>query len=309
MEPIFKELTAARKFGMLVFIFSVSYLTFYLLSGIILVSSTGIQSQEEFMAALTNGNEHVILMAKMAQLLASIGAFVVPAHVFSLLSTGDYKTYFGFEKIPAPKNFLFACLAMFCAMPLINAMVSINEAVVLPSFLSDIEKWMRVSEESNKILTEQFLKMDSVNDLLLNLLVVALIPAIGEEMLFRGAIQKTIIEWTGNIHKGIWISAIVFSFFHFQFYGFLPRMMMGAMLGYMMVWNGSVLLPAAAHFTNNAAAVVLSYLIQKEYLPKNIEEVGSASEEIIYIIISIVIVGACMFRLYKNRSATSELQS
>jgi membrane protease YdiL (CAAX protease family) len=289
---------------MLIFIFSVSLIVFSLVASLFLLPTLNITSVDELNTLFNNGDPGVIRTMKMVQLVSSIGSFIVPAHIFSLLSAGNYKEYFGFDKKPAFNTFLLVCLVMLCAMPLINAMAALNAQMQLPSFLSDFENWLKTAEERNKIVTQQFLKMDSFGDLWLNLFIVAFIPALGEEMFFRGAMQKTIIDWNkGNIHKGIWISAIVFSAFHFQFYGFLPRMVIGAMLGYMMVWGGSVWLPVAAHFTNNAAAVILSYLIQKEHLPKSIEEVGSVSEEIIYTVLSIVIVGYLLFRLYKSKKS------
>ncbi len=307
MEPIFKEFSPARKMWMLVFIFSVSFIIFSILSSLFLIPVLNITSLDELNKLFESGDPAVVRAMKMVQLVASIGSFIVPAHIFSLLVSGNYKSYFGFDKIPALKLMGIAVITMICAQPLINAMATLNEHMSLPSFLHELEVWMRNSEDKNKIATEQFLKMNSINELLLNIFIVAVIPAIGEEMFFRGAMQKTIIEWGGGIHKGIWISAIVFSAFHFQFFGFFPRMVLGALFGYMMIWGRTIWLPIVAHFTNNAGAVILSYLIQKEYLPKGADEIGSVNAEIIYTVISILIVGACMFYVYKYRPAESEL--
>lgn len=261
-----------------------------------------VQSLNELDRLMMNGDPGVIMYMKMVQLVGSVGSFIVPAHLFALLTQGEYKSFFGFETVPTKIKFIWVCCAMLAAQPLINAMAAWNESMSLPSFLSGLEEWMKQAEAQNKKITDYFLKMDSPYDILLNMLIVAVIPAFGEEMFFRGAMQKTILSWNGNVHKSVWISAFVFSFFHFQFYGFLPRMVMGAMLGYMMIWSGSIWLPVIAHFTNNASAVLLSYLVQHNYLPESVEQVGSVSEEIIYTIISSVVVVFLMYLLYKSRT-------
>jgi membrane protease YdiL (CAAX protease family) len=106
--------------------------------------------------------------------------------------------------------------------------------------------------------------MDSFNLLLLNVLMLAIIPALGEELVFRASLQKILGRWTGNYHLAIWLSAIIFSGIHFQFYGFFPRMFLGALFGYLLVWSGSIWLPILAHFLNNAMATVGAYVLQLE---------------------------------------------
>lgn len=302
MEPVFKEFPPARKMWMLIFITVVSLITFSLLSSFAFLSVPNITSPEQFNALFEAGDPAAVMAMKMVQLIASIGTFIVPAHIFSLLVLGDYKSYFGFDKTSSVKLLLLACVTMICAQPLINAMGVLNEHMSFPAFMKSIEDWMRDAEDKNAIATERFLKMDTMSDLLLNIFIVGVIPAIGEEMFFRGAMQKTLVEWTRNPHKAVWISAIIFSAIHIQFYGFFPRMVLGALFGYMMVWSGSIWLPVVAHFTNNAGGVILSYLIQREYLPKGADELGSQSGQLLYTILSVIIVGACMYYFHRKRS-------
>ena len=103
----------------------------------------------------------------------------------------------------------------------------------LPSFFSSIENWMKYKEIEAEILTKQLLVMSSIEGLVINLIIIAVIPAVGEELIFRGCIQKIFTTWTNNYHLGIWIAAILFSAIHFQFYGFIPRMLLGALFGYL----------------------------------------------------------------------------
>jgi membrane protease YdiL (CAAX protease family) len=103
------------------------------------------------------------------------------------------------------------------------------------------------------------------------MLMLAIIPALGEELIFRACFQKVLGRWTGNYHLAIWLSAIIFSSIHFQFYGFFPRMFLGALFGYLLVWSGSIWLPILAHFLNNGMAVVGAYVLQQE--GKNLDQV------------------------------------
>jgi membrane protease YdiL (CAAX protease family) len=124
---------------------------------------------------------------------------------------------------------------------------------------SSIEKWMKELEETAQALTDKMTNVDTIGGLLLNLLVIALIPAVGEEMTFRGVIQQSLMRRM-NPHIAIILSAAIFSFFHFQFFGFFPRLFLGILLGYMFYITGSLWTSILMHFVNNGAAVTLYYL-------------------------------------------------
>lgn len=134
----------------------------------------------------------------------------------------------------------------------------------LPGFLKGIEDWMLRKELEVGNLTKQLLVMNSISVLLVNLLMFVVIPAFGEELIFRGCLQKIFKRLTGNYHIAIWITAIIFSAIHVQFYGFIPRMLLGALFGYLLVWSGSLWLPILAHFMNNAIAVITAYIYQQK---------------------------------------------
>jgi hypothetical protein len=147
---------------------------------------------------------------------------------------------------------------MFISSPLIEYLSNLNEKMVLPSFL----KWMRESEDSAQKLTAILLKMNTVWDLVFNVLMVGLLTAIVEEFMFRGVIQTIFMRWTKNTHAAVWITAILFSAFHMEFFGFLPRLLLGAFFGYFVAWSGSIWPAVWAHFINNGTAVVVTYLYQ-----------------------------------------------
>ncbi len=118
---------------------------------------------------------------------------------------------------------------------------------------------------------EFFTAFDSSGDFLLGVVVIALLPAIGEELVFRGMLQPELFRATGNHHAAIWISAIIFSAFHLQFFGFVPRMLLGALFGYLYVWSGNLLIPMLAHFVNNGFSVLMMYLYQKGTIPIDLD--------------------------------------
>ncbi|MBC7912649.1 MAG: CPBP family intramembrane metalloprotease [Pyrinomonadaceae bacterium] len=205
-----------------------------------------------------------IAFQKLLLALTSIGMFIVPAFAFAIIENKKGPAYLQLNKPNTLFSIPLAILIMFCAAPLIEWTVLINEKMQLPGFLQEMERWMRQKEDELAELTKSLLVMKNIPALLLNLLVIAVIPALGEELTFRGCVQQTLTRWFKSYHLGIWIAAIAFSAIHIQFYGFIPRMCMGALFGYMLVWSKSIWVPIVAHFYNNASAVIMAYVFQKQ---------------------------------------------
>ncbi|MBC7922901.1 MAG: CPBP family intramembrane metalloprotease [Ferruginibacter sp.] len=143
--------------------------------------------------------------------------------------------------------------------PLIDLTIQWNQLLSLPDWLATTERWMKQQESTLEELTQLLTRFDTVPRLLIGLLVIAVIPAVGEELVFRGLLQKKLQAVVRNPHVAIWTTAILFSAIHTQFYGFLPRMLLGALFGYLYAWSGNLWLPIAAHFTNNALGVLLAF--------------------------------------------------
>jgi len=156
----------------------------------------------------------------------------------------------------------------------------------LPEGLSELERIMKELEDAAKETTVNFLSVDSVGGLLINLTVIALLPAIGEELLFRGVLIRLFNEWFKNIHITILVTAFLFSFIHFQFYGFFPRMLLGIIFGYLMYWSGSILLPMIAHFINNGIAVCIFYFYKDTDVYEKADSFGSGSADLIWVALS-----------------------
>jgi uncharacterized protein len=227
-------------------------------------------------------------LLKYFQVVQSVGLFVIPPFLLGWFFGGNSIKYLRLNKKIRWITIVLTAVIMISAIPLINLMAHLNAQISLPDFMSSIEEWIRQTEDAARELTEKFLAAETPYDLLLNLLIIAVIPAIGEELLFRGVIQRLFSEWTRNPHAGIWITAIIFSAMHLQFYGFIPRTMLGVLFGYMLVWSGNMWIPITAHFVNNAMAVMVFYFIQRKQLSEEMETLGSEPAHWIYIILSLM---------------------
>jgi len=277
----------------------ISFLIFIIL-GLILgfaIFKTNILNPE----LLTNyDNPLSISVLKYFQIVQSIGLFIVPPFVLGYLFSGKSFDYLKLNNWAKPVSFILVPVLIISAIPLINFMAEINSHLVLPEFMAGIEQWMKSSEESAAEVTKIFLKADGFGGLMLNVFMIALIPAVGEELLFRGVLQNIFVKWTKNIHWGIFIAAFVFSFIHFQFYGFLPRMFLGVIFGYLYVWSKSLWLSMLGHFINNGFAVVVSYFITDQVANNKIETIGTDSQTIIFTIASTIITFGVFYFIYKK---------
>jgi len=237
-------------------------------------------------------NPNVVPALKMMQVMQALGLFIVPALVFAKLDSNKMVAYLSLHKKPFFYSLICAVLIMLCAQPLINWMAELNSQMPAPA-------WMHQSEKDAAEVTKIFLQMDGINDLLINLFMIALIPAVGEELLFRGLFQPLFHKLTNNPHLGIWLSAILFSALHMQFLGFFPRMFMGAAFGYLLLWSGSLWLPMIGHFVNNAGAVLIAYLIQKNGISQEVETVGAGDGGTLYVVVSAAMVFVLLFVIRK----------
>ena len=223
---------------------------------------------------LTFSNPSDIGSLKMSQLLLSVGVIVMPPIVLAYFISRNPLNFLCFYKKKINWTDIFiVVIFMIIIIPFINLLGDLNHRMVLPKMFSGIEVWMKTSEEQATLLTEKFLNIRTIQGLLFNILLISVIPAIGEELYFRGALQGVLREWKG-IRTSIWLTAIIFSTIHFQFYGFVPRMLMGAFFGYLLFWSENMWLPIVAHFTNNVIAVVFYYLKFNGVKMPDIDSIG-----------------------------------
>lgn len=213
---------------------------------------------------------------KILQIFSSAGLFLVPPFVLARIESYSPLQWLKLNKPLSIGLILLTVIIMLSGTPLLELTVEINKMMKLPGILKDLEAWMLVKEKQMEVITKQLLVMKNPGDLVLNLFMIAVLPAVSEELFFRGCIQRIFTRWIKSAHAAIWITAIIFSAIHIQFYGFFPRMLLGALFGYLLVWSGNIWYPIVAHFVNNAATVIAAYVYQQQ--GKSLDELDTAMQ-------------------------------
>ncbi|AYL98360.1 CPBP family intramembrane glutamic endopeptidase [Mucilaginibacter celer] len=211
-------------------------------------------------------------MGRALWLLQIVGTtlplFLAP-WLFAKFIMKDAHSYLKADVKFQPVLLIFILAIMVFSSPVMEVLVNVNEKLVLPDSMKALENLLRSMEEQAQKATEAMLQMKTVWDMLFGVLVVGLLTAIAEEFLFRGVLQTIMIRLTKNPHAGIWITAILFSAFHMEFFTFLPRVALGVFFGYFVMWSGSIWPGVWAHFLNNATQVVIMYLYQQKKISLN----------------------------------------
>jgi len=243
-----------------------------------------------------------ISFLKFYQVINQVGIFILPTFIFSFLVSRDSFNYLTLNRTPKFISIMLGGLIIYSILPFNNYIDEINRQINLPDFLSGVEDWMLEKENQANKITKIFLNADTISGLFVNVFVVALIPAIGEELLFRGVLLKLFNNIFKNIHVAVILSAVVFSAIHLQFYGFLPRALLGILLGYLFVFTGSIWVPIFAHFLNNASSVLIYYLHQNGYIKISMDNFGSSSNTV-YIIGSLLMSIWLLMMIYQKEGA------
>nr|WP_321406021.1 type II CAAX endopeptidase family protein [uncultured Carboxylicivirga sp.] len=198
-----------------------------------------------------------IQFLQVLQILQSLLVFILPS------ALAVHLLYFkNNEVIPGRGKFnlaffLIAFISILLSQSFISWTAWINQQLQLPEFLSGVTNWISLKEEQAANLTDLMLTTSDWKQTLVTVFLIAVLPAIGEEWLFRGLIQRELMNLVKNAHIAVIITAIIFSAIHIQFLTFLPRFVLGLILGYMMIYSRNIWMPITAHFTNNFMAVVL----------------------------------------------------
>jgi len=256
------------EFSIFIVITIITIIAGYAIGSAIIIALYGLDALTEI-AQLNLNDAHAITALWILQIVSTTIPIFVASYVFAKFVAKDTKEY-----LRTTFNFpWFLLVVIFCVMlvssPLMEALSNINQKLTLPNFLAGLEKWMHDTENQAQKLTDVLLQMKSVSSMLMKLTVVGLLTAIVEEFMFRGCVQTILLKWTKNSHAAVWIAAALFSAFHLEFFGFLPRLLLGALFGYFVVWSGSVWPAVWGHFINNGTAVVVSYLYQNHKIDFN----------------------------------------
>lgn len=255
----FRGMNSVSQFFMALFVVLVSVIAVMVVATLVAIPVFGLDT---FLSTLSGGDlysDRAVVVLKYLQTVQSLGMFVFPPLMIGWLFEGDFRRYLSMNRPVSGSQLGLSVAALVASMPAVAFFGYLNSKVTLPESLASVEGWMRGMEEQAEMMIERFMEIHSIGGLLFNLVMIAVIPAVGEEFLFRGVIQQIFTKMTRNYHLGIWISAALFSALHMQFFGFVPRFLLGAMLGYFLVYSGSIWVPIAAHFVNNAIGVLSIY--------------------------------------------------
>lgn len=258
---MFKDLSPASKIFFSLFILVVSGIIIYFLGALLAIPIFHINyfTNPDLISNLSADN---IGALRYFQILNSLGLFVIPPFIIAWLFYNKVSEGLYFNKRVSVLALIFTGLAILVSQPLINSLAVANSWFKFPESLSFVEQWFNQKEALAEELTVAFLQMNNIQDFIINLLMIGLIPALGEELVFRAVYQRLFTEWFKNAHVAILITAFFFSALHLQFYGFLPRFFLGIFLGYLLLWSGNIWYPIVAHFLNNAGAVIYYYIFK-----------------------------------------------
>ncbi len=237
---------------------------------------------------------------KIMQITTQIGIFAGTAWIFARLNT---KKTFEFLYLSNRGSFLFyifSIVALMFSLPLVYILMQANQAIHFPESLSWLVNSLRSQELASEKTMELFLNVSGIGGLLFNLFLIAIVPAVCEELLFRGALQRILLERTKKVHLSVFISAVLFSAMHMQFFSFFPRLALGLVLGYAVAYGMSLGPAMVAHALNNGISVVVAYLYYNGYISSNYQDVGGTSNVWIIILTSLLCV-LFIVLMYKRR--------
>ncbi|MFT4224537.1 lysostaphin resistance A-like protein [Dysgonomonas sp.] len=242
---------------------------------------------------------------RMSQMIFQVFTFLIPALAFSFLCQDSSKTYL---KLDRKTNLVLLALAIVLILviqPLIDVIAYYNQQMSLPDSMKFLEEKMRDGELSAKKTVELLFSDRSIFGLIFNLLVISIVAGLTEELFFRGCLQQIVLKISKNEHIAVWITAIIFSVIHFQFFGFIPRVLLGAVLGYLFVWSRNLWIPVIVHTINNAAGVIFAYIY---YGTPEYEEITAFSFEknIWFIISSVILTSILIIIIHRKREKVSQ---
>lgn len=254
-------------------------LTFMLLLvfGIVFSSVLGV-----FVAMINGGEIFSFKNLRIIQVLNQVVGFMMPAVVYAILVKEKPFNFLGFNKMPAWS--LLGIVAMFTIIPFLGTVTDWNDSIVFPESMRAIEEQMRATQQKSEEIIEMFISQGS---LFSSLLIIAALAAVSEELLFRSVIQRWLMKLFKNVHVAIIVTAIVFSAFHMDFFGFFPRLFLGVMLGYMFWMTGSIFPSMLMHFVNNATIVMLHYLNTRGFIDIDVDHFCS-TDNVLVIILSLI---------------------
>lgn len=252
---------------------------------------------------ITKSNPQDLNSLRFMQISSQLFTFVLPPIAYALLVKEQPVNALGLKNSKI-LWFLIGTAMIFAIMPLNSILAEWNAGLKLPESLSALEQMMKEMQDAASAMIEKFVSVDTIGGLMLNLFMIAGLAALGEELLFRSIIQTSLIKICKNAHVGILIASVIFSFIHFEFYGFVPRLILGMLLGYMFYFSGSIWIPMLMHFLNNGTVVLIYFLNNKGITNIDVDTFGQTSIPILIVSIVVMIVLFLFSIKYSDKERT-----
>ena len=252
---------------------------------------------------ITKSNPQDLNSLRFMQISSQLFTFVFPPIAYAFLVKEKPVNALGLKNVKI-LWLLIGTAMIFAIMPLNSILAEWNAGLKLPESLSALEQMMKQMQESATAMIEKFVSVDTIGGLMLNLFMIAGLAALGEELLFRSIIQTSLIKICKNAHVGILIASAIFSFIHLEFYGFVPRLILGMLLGYMFYFSGSIWVPMLMHFLNNGTVVLIYFLNNKGITNIDVDTFGQTSIPILIVSI-VVMIALFLFSIkYSDKERT-----
>ena len=252
---------------------------------------------------ITKSNPQDLNSLRFMQISSQLFTFVFPPIAYAFLVKEKPVNALGLKNVKI-LWFLIGTAMIFAIMPLNSIIAEWNAGLKLPESLSALEQMIKDMQESASAMIEKFVSVDTIGGLMLNLFMIAGLAALGEELLFRSIIQTSLIKICKNAHVGILIASAIFSFIHLEFYGFVPRLILGMLLGYMFYFSGSIWVPMLMHFLNNGTVVLIYFLNNKGITNIDVDTFGQTSIPILIVSIVVMIVLFLFSIKYSDKERT-----
>jgi uncharacterized protein len=233
---------------------------------------------------------------------AFLGLIVIPYFIRKWSQTEEKILAQPFYAFP----FALVIVIVFAFMGFNSIFIEWNQNFTFPEAFKEMEESLRSMEARLTELTKYLTTFDSTSQFITAFIVIAIFAAIGEELVFRGILQKELFRGTKNIHLSIWIAAALFSGIHMQFFGFVPRLFLGVLFGYLYHWSGNLILPMLAHFVNNGFMVIALYLHQQKLIDIDIESTESVPwQAVVFSAIFTTILLYSFQKFYQQKNLTT----
>jgi hypothetical protein len=248
---------------------------------------------------------------RIATVLQDVVVFISPAIVTAVMITRRPATFLMIDVKPTLGMSILVIGTMLVSIPAMNAIVAWNQNLHLPQSLAGIEAWARATEDAAQASLNTLIGGMGIATCVLNVLIIGVLAGFSEELFFRGTLQHLLVTRPMNVHAAIWISAIVFSAVHFQFFGFVPRMLLGAGFGYVALWSGCLWLPVIAHVLNNSLVVVVTYMQNNGTMALDVNMIGATASptDVALAIVSAILTIVGLYAIRSKRHNSHQLHN